>query len=166
MEQQLQLPHEDNDVEIATYLHRLCASLTESVVADSTCIAIKVDADARMVPAEIAMSLGLIVTELVINALKHAFIADTDGRITVTYHVEGQNWHLVVSDNGIGAPIGDHRPSETGLGKSIIAALVTHLDAHLAASTGVNGPGSSVAISGRFAPGGWCKESLGDSGLR
>jgi len=67
---------------------------------------------------------------------------------------EGQNWHLVVSDNGIGAPIGDHRPSETGLGKSIIAALVTHLDAHLAASTGVNGPGSSVAISGRFAPGG------------
>lgn len=153
MEQQLQLPHDDNDVEIAAYLQRLGESLTESVVADSKRIAIRIDAQARMVPAEIAMSLGLIVTELVINALKHAFMADTDGQITVTYRVEGLDWHLIVSDNGVGMPIGDHRPSETGLGKSIIAALVTHLAAHLTASDSGNRSGSAVSISGRFAPG-------------
>ncbi len=151
MEQQLQSPHEDHDIEIAAYLDRLGRSLTESVVAGST--QISVDAQARMVPAEVAMCLGLIVTELVINALKHAFVADTDGRITLTYRVEGQDWHLIVSDNGVGMPIGDHRPGETGLGKSIIAALVMQLDAHFDASGSMNGSGSSVSISGRFADG-------------
>lgn len=152
MEQQLQIPRGDRDVEIAAYLHRLGETLTESVVADTTRIAISVDAQARMIPAEVAMSLGLIVTELVINALKHAFIADADGRITVTYRVEGQDWHLIVSDNGVGTPIGDHAPSETGLGKSIIAALVMQLDAHLEASASMNGSGSAVSITGRLAP--------------
>lgn len=151
MEQQLQSPHEDHDIEIAAYLDRLGRSLTESVVAGST--QISVDAQARMVPAEVAMCLGLIVTELVINALKHAFVADTDGRITVAYRVEAHDWHLIVSDNGVGMPIGDHRPGETGLGKSIIAALVMQLDAHFDASGNMNGSGSSVSISGRFADG-------------
>ncbi|MGY6645686.1 MAG: sensor histidine kinase [Salinarimonas sp.] len=153
MEQQLQLPHEDHDIEIAAYLDRLGKSLTESVVADSTQITISVDAEARMVPADVAMSLGLIVSELVINALKHAFTAGTNGRITVTYRVDGQDWHLIVSDNGVGMPIGDYRPGATGLGKSIIAALVMQLAAHFDASGTVNGSGNSVSISGRFADG-------------
>jgi two-component sensor histidine kinase len=52
-----------------------------------------------------AVSLGLIVTELVINALKHAFPMDTqDGRVVVSYEIDGADWKLAVSDNGIGKP--------------------------------------------------------------
>ena len=55
------------------------------------------------VPATEAVSLGLIVTELVINALKHAFVDNlTVGRIAVTYDLSGDAWCLAVSDNGIG----------------------------------------------------------------
>jgi two-component sensor histidine kinase len=50
-----------------------------------------------------AVSLGLIVTELVINALKHAFPDDRqDGRVVVSYQSDGLDWKLLVSDNGIG----------------------------------------------------------------
>jgi chemotaxis protein methyltransferase CheR len=50
-----------------------------------------------------AESLGLIVTELVINSLKHAFKAGTrDGRIAVSYQVSGTDWKLSVVDIGLG----------------------------------------------------------------
>ena len=52
-----------------------------------------------------AVSIGLIVTELVINALKHAFPAATmDGQVVVAYELAGTNWKLSISDNGVGVP--------------------------------------------------------------
>jgi hypothetical protein len=54
-----------------------------------------------------AESLGLIVTELVMNALKHAFLEDkVEGRISVAYDVQGTNWKLSVDNNGVGKPDG------------------------------------------------------------
>jgi two-component sensor histidine kinase len=52
-----------------------------------------------------AESIGLIVTELLINSLKHAFDETTkDGEIKVSYDVSGTDWRLAVSDNGFGKP--------------------------------------------------------------
>jgi chemotaxis protein methyltransferase CheR len=54
-----------------------------------------------------AESIGLIVTELLINSLKHAFDETTkDGEIKVSYDVSGTDWRLAVSDNGFGKPDG------------------------------------------------------------
>ena len=50
-----------------------------------------------------AVSLGLIVTELLINALKHAFPSGEKGDILVSYGAEEFGWQLSVSDNGTGA---------------------------------------------------------------
>jgi two-component sensor histidine kinase len=56
------------------------------------------------------VSLGVIVTELVINALKHAFPEDReDGRVVVSYETDASDWKLVVSDNWIGSRKGLHR---------------------------------------------------------
>lgn len=50
-------------------------------------------ADDSVTTAEISVSLGLIVTELVINALKHAFPGPAQqGRITVEYTAHGKRW--------------------------------------------------------------------------
>ena len=46
------------------------------------------------------MSLGLILTELVINALKHAFPDNRKGEIVVDYRSHGTGWALSVRDNG------------------------------------------------------------------
>jgi two-component sensor histidine kinase len=52
-----------------------------------------------------AECIGLIVTELVMNALKHAFPLDqSDAQITVAYDATGPDWKLSVCDNGVGKP--------------------------------------------------------------
>jgi two-component sensor histidine kinase len=77
-----------------------------------------------------AASLGLIVTELVINALKHAFPKDrSDGQVVVSYQIDGPDWKLVVSDNGTGKPDSIATPTRSGLGTTLVKALAQDLDA-------------------------------------
>src|SRR5665647_1776610 len=61
------------DVEMRPYLKQLCQSLGASMIRDHSEMSIEVVADESSVSADTSVSLGLIVTELVINSLKHAF---------------------------------------------------------------------------------------------
>ena len=79
--------------------------------------------------SEEAVSLGLIVTELVINALKHAFPGGEAGEISVSYKSRGSGWRLSVSDNGSGSGEASAERAHTGLGTSIVEALARQLDA-------------------------------------
>jgi hypothetical protein len=66
--------------------------------------------DDGMITSEKAVSLGLIVTELVINALKYAFPdREAEALILVTYEIDILDWKLIVSDNGVGKSEFDHR---------------------------------------------------------
>ena len=72
---------------------------------------LKVNAAEGSVSSSAAVSIGLIVTEAVINALKHAFVKDEkNGRIIVTYEVAGTDWKLSIADNGMGKPSGSEIP--------------------------------------------------------
>ncbi len=75
------------------------------MIGDTRPISLKVIGEGGSATSRQAESLGLIVTELVMNALKHAFPGDKDeGQITVAYDVSGTNWKLSISDDGIGKP--------------------------------------------------------------
>ena len=85
-------------------------------------------------------SFGLIVTELVINALKHAFDENTkNGQIAVAYDVFGTDWKLSVADNGIGRPDGVFAQPKSGLGTGIVKALAKQLDSQVVTSSGPKG---------------------------
>src|SRR3546814_9536803 len=86
------------DVELRSYFTQLCESLSASMIHDHDRVSIAVTADGSAVHADISVSLGLIVTELVINALKHAFPGDRGGKILVDYNSNGSDWALSVSD--------------------------------------------------------------------
>jgi two-component sensor histidine kinase len=91
----------------------------------------------------------LIVAELVINSLKHAFgNAMQGGSIVVTYAVVETEWTLSVSDNGSGKR---ERVSndEGGLGTGIIAALARQLNAQVVTDSGPQG--TSVSVAHRMA---------------
>jgi two-component sensor histidine kinase len=75
----------------------------------------------------VSVSLGLIVTELVINALKHAFPDQRSGKIIVDYHSTELGWTLSVSDDGVGMP--PAAETHAGLGSTIVQALARKLDA-------------------------------------
>jgi len=131
------------DVELRTYFTTLCDSIGASMIRDHKQISLSVTVDDSIAKADVSVSLGLVVTELVINALKHAFPEDRSGTIKVDYHSRGPNWHLSVRDNGVGMPV-DAANAKPGLGSSIVQALTSQLNAVVAIADA--SPGTAVSI--------------------
>lgn len=132
------------DVALRPYFTALCDSIGASMIRDHDQLTLNVSADESLTPADVSVSLGLIVTELVINALKHAFPGDRHGAIKVDYEGRGPNWTLSVSDDGVGIPA-DGEASRPGLGTSIVQALARQLHAIVKVTDA--GPGTVVSIA-------------------
>ncbi len=132
VQEHLQVAGRGELIDVGPYLTKLCGSLAASMIADPKSIAIDVACDPGSVASAQAVSLGLIVIELVINALKHAFPNNRpDARIEVRYEVTGSNWRLSVADNGVGKKPGAVTPAKGGLGTSLVTALAHQLEAQV-----------------------------------
>jgi two-component sensor histidine kinase len=135
----------NGSIEIKPYLARLCETLAISMIGDSRPILLKVVGEGGRATSRQAESLGLIVTELVMNALKHAFPHEkAEGQITVAYDVAGTDWKLSVSDNGMGKSHGASAPGKSGLGTGIVKALSHQLEAQVATEAGPDGTTVSI----------------------
>nr|ALS90225.1 histidine kinase [uncultured bacterium] len=132
------------EVEVRVYLTQLCQSLGASMIADPDRLSIKVAVDNSSVGPDVSVSLGLIVTELVINALKHAFPVEMTGMITVDYRSSGGGWTLSVTDNGVGMPTGSEAP-KAGLGTGIVEALAKNLASEIKVTDA--GPGTAITVT-------------------
>ena len=128
------------EVALNAYFTELCASIGASMIDKHDRIALGVRVDDSVVEAENSVRLGLIVTELVINALKHGFPGGRRGSIEVDFRSSGSGWALTVRDTGIGMPA----DPEPGLGTSIVDALALQLGATV--STAPADPGTLVSI--------------------
>ena len=132
VQQHLDVAGRGGSIEVGNYLSRLCETLAQSMIGDSRPISLKVDADAGTVLSHQAVSIGLIVTELVMNALKHAFPGEKkDAAIVVSYKVAGTDWKLTISDNGVGKPDLSASQKKGGLGTSLVQSLAKQLDAQV-----------------------------------
>jgi PAS domain S-box-containing protein len=134
VQQQLLASSRGEAIDLGPYLSRLCETLLTSMTDDSRPISLKVDAQGGMATSAEAVSIGLIVTELVINAFKHAFVGALGaGQLVVTYKTAATGWRLAVTDNGIGMPAvhSDLDRATPGLGAIIVEALAKQLDAHV-----------------------------------
>jgi chemotaxis protein methyltransferase CheR len=132
-------------IEMEPYLATLCAALAQSMISDNRPILIKFTGTGGNSTRRDAESIGLIVTELVINSFKHAFDETTkDGEIRVSYDVSGTDWQLAVSDNGCGKPDGVFAQPKTGLGTGVVKALSKQLDAQVVTVSGALGTKVSV----------------------
>jgi chemotaxis protein methyltransferase CheR len=133
-------------VEIAPYLEKLCDSLGESMIGETSLARLVVIADKAFLPSADAVSLGLIVTELVINALKYAFPdPDQAATVTVRYECYDKAWKLSVSDNGVGRAENAGPPKKGGLGTTLVKALASQLDAEVDT---INSPsGMSISVT-------------------
>ena len=131
------------EVELRGYFRDLCASIDASMIGDHRRLSLTATTDDSKVSADVSVSLGLIVTELVINALKHAFPGhDPSGTIEVAYAADETGWTLSVGDDGIGMPAADD--TKPGLGTGIVEALARQLDARVIVTD--SDPGTRVSI--------------------
>jgi two-component sensor histidine kinase len=142
LQQQLSTSRIGN-VELGPYFKQLCDSLGASMIQDHGQVTLATDIDDTVVEASVSISLGLLVTELVINCLKHAFPDGRKGEVVVGYHRDGAGWTLCVKDNGVGMPAapGGAKP---GLGTSIVQALAKQLRGVVEVVD--NAPGTKVSI--------------------
>jgi chemotaxis protein methyltransferase CheR len=145
VQQHLHVDGGGKPIEIGKYLTKLCETLAQSMIGGSRPVSLKVDANAGTAPSRDAVSIGLVVTELVMNALKHAFPTERAGAaIVVSYKVAGTDWKLAVTDNGIGKPDVSASVTKPGLGTSLVKALTRQLDAVVDIVSGPGGTAVSV----------------------
>lgn len=130
-------------VELEPYLAQLCASIGASMIFDREQLTLTTRVDPVSISGEISVSMGLVVTELVINALKHAFPDGRPGHVIVGYAATGDDWTLSVSDDGIGME--DPERSQAGLGTRIVQALAKQLGAEIAVED--TAPGTRVSLT-------------------
>ena len=108
-------------VDAAIYLDELCRDLMASVQrAGNSSIVLKTDIESELLPTDHAIPIGLIVNELVTNALKYAFPSETRGTVTVTLKRFPGELRLTVADDGNGF---DARRADSGLGGRLVSGL-------------------------------------------
>jgi two-component sensor histidine kinase len=127
-------------------LHEYLAGLVEELGRSVGGVAITLSTAPLSVPTDRAVSLGVIVTELVTNALKYAYPAGAaQGPVRVRLAMEGEAGLLEVEDEGVGS--NGPAPGGTGLGRRIVEALTQTISGSVEHQSGPGG----TRVTVRFA---------------
>jgi chemotaxis protein methyltransferase CheR len=123
-------------VDAAIYLDELCRDLIASVNKEGgTSIVLKTDIESEPLPTDRAITIGLMVNELVTNAVKYAFPGDTTGTVLVTLKRVPGELRLTVADNGQGIDF----QSDSGLGGRLVEGFAQQLGGQLKRESGDQG---------------------------
>ncbi len=117
---------------IRTYLLRLVNYLQFAGSKTGSSVAVNTEIDERFVGVDTAVRIGFIVTELVSNALKHAFPAGGSGRVDVILRIAADGSAvLIVEDDGVGLPPDFDIEKPKSVGLELIQAFIEQLNARL-----------------------------------
>jgi two-component sensor histidine kinase/putative methionine-R-sulfoxide reductase with GAF domain len=129
-----QLAAREGSIDLGDYLRALCGNLDQRREG----VRIEADLDSTVIAHGHAVALGLIVNELVTNALKHAFPGDRQGTVRVTFRAknEASEGHLCVADDGVG--MGAPRPGG-GSGLELVQALMRKVGGRITTASSEQG---------------------------
>jgi two-component sensor histidine kinase len=124
--------HNLSRVDFAAYIESLCAHLFRAITTDPGRVCLERHVDVVELNLEQAVPCGLIISELVSNALKYAFPENRAGRITIELRAQaGQTIDLTVADDGVGLPDHVTLGQTTTLGLQLVSILVSQLNGTL-----------------------------------
>ena len=138
--------YESSDVariDFGVYVRGIVTELLRSV-SPGEGIRIHVSSDEVLLPIELAMPSGLILSELVTNVLKYAFPGAGGGSATVSVRMAGDRVVLGVDDDGVGLPRGFDAVAGGSFGWELVRALVMQLGGTVEAT---GSPGAHVRVS-------------------
>lgn len=134
-----------SSIMLDAYVKDLCVQLGATAAADARGIALQAEVEPIELGIDTAVPVGLLLSELISNSLKHAFPDGRRGRIVVRVAMdEAGSIELRVSDNGIGFPADMEQTSSRALGLKLVAALSRQLGAD--AYTRQNSDGACVSV--------------------
>jgi two-component sensor histidine kinase len=136
-------PGATDEIDLGVYLGKIATSVFASHAVEGVRLDLKLDA--YPVSVNVAMPTGLVVNELLTNALKHAFTGRDGGTITLNSLSDGEGCRILVGDDGVGLPAGAVWPAPGRLGALIVQSLRENAKAKLGVQSSP-GQGTRVTI--------------------
>jgi two-component system, sensor histidine kinase PdtaS len=124
--------HRGAVVDSQEYLGGLCQELRTTLIGNSP-IDLSVEVESAQVSLKSAVMIGLIINELVTNAVKYAFPGNQPGQIEVRFRCQDKAGELVVCDDGVGLPM--EQPAGTGLGQLLVQQLAEGMEGTITIET-------------------------------
>lgn len=119
-------------VDLKWFLEDICHEIRRGGLARGRNIKLTTRLPNETIGPDIAVPLGLLITEAVTNAYKHAFIGRSVGHIEVSGERDAENYLCIaVKDDGVGVKAGVENSTSAGLGQSLIEAFVRQLGGEL-----------------------------------
>lgn len=132
-----------NDIDLSVYIAELIDEIKTSYLSKYANISVKSDLDAISLPVSKAIPCGIIINEILINAIKHAFPENRPGEIKVQLKSTGNAVKLTISDNGIGF---NSEAQTQSLGMNLIHSLSEQIDGEISIKSESNS-GSTIDLS-------------------
>lgn len=122
-------------MDIKEYIEKLADSLFQSYNIRQENIQLSIDAESLLIDVDTLIPIGLILNELLSNALKHAFPAGEEGQIDVIFKQEAEALLLSVKDDGVGIPNDKLEDHSSSFGMTLIKSFAKKLGAEFITDT-------------------------------
>ncbi|MGH6955359.1 MAG: sensor histidine kinase [Caulobacteraceae bacterium] len=132
-------------VDMAAYLKELCGNLASALMLGEM-VRLECRVEPGALTRERAVAVGLIVNELVTNAVKHAFAGGRRGQIRVAFARAPGGYRLTVEDDGSGLPP-DFETRPHGLGRGLVEAFARQAGGELSVKDGAPGARFEVDLA-------------------
>ncbi|WP_185196859.1 two-component regulator propeller domain-containing protein [Pontibacter sp. Tf4] len=117
-------------INLENYFREICESLYASYGITEEKVNLHISVPPINVDIDTAITLGLVVNELISNTLKYAFPDGRDGRLGIDLeHLRGDTYQLIVWDNGVGTP--EVRDQQQSFGLKLVSSLIKKLDGEI-----------------------------------
>ena len=144
----------DDAVDLGVYLSQIASAVMRAHAVEG--IRLDLQVDTWPVSIDVAMPAGLVVNELLTNALKHAFEGREGGTITLHSTTEARGCRVIVADDGVGLPEGSSWPKPGKLSALIVRSLKQNARASIDVQSA---PGEGMRVTILFS----CKDAAPSS---
>jgi len=124
-----------SNINFSSYVENICSNLVHSYSNPDNPPELEMDLDSIQLNLDTAIPCGLIINELISNALKYAFKEKTNGKLMVQVKLTNNKLRIVIADNGRGLPPDiDFRNTES-LGLQLVVTLVEQINGKISLET-------------------------------
>lgn len=141
--EQLYRSQDLSQIDLAAYVQELVERLAAGMGKTAARVSFRFDLEPSQLPLDVAIPCGMIVNELVSNALEHAFPEGRAGSVRIAFSGDAAGYDLTVADDGVGLSEGLLAGKPGTLGLKVVQALTRQIRGRLELQSG---PGAVFAI--------------------